>query len=79
MIKPGLCIGKNKNNEIGEWYNITYTLRNKVAHAGYHPNKNETLEAINSAMTLRLYIISLKRPIGVWVGLFLFLIILSSQ
>ncbi len=43
---------------IGEWYENTYQLRNRVAHAGFSPVFEEAEKSINSAMKFRLFVIN---------------------
>lgn len=47
------------DTEIFNWYNNTYTLRNRVVHAGKIPSYYETESAIQSAIRFRLYVIRL--------------------
>lgn len=61
----------NTKSAIGGWYNATYTLRNRVAHAGYHPSFEETNDALDKANSFVAYIVLLvkakrKRYPDVW-------------
>lgn len=41
---------------IQEWYDDTYSMRNKIVHAGYYPTFEETDLSINAAMKFRGFI-----------------------
>ncbi len=52
---------EDKRTKVGQWYDDTYTLRNKIAHSGYMPSFEETQTALGPAMGLRSYILSLVK------------------
>lgn len=46
---------------VGNWYTNTYLLRNRIAHAGYHPLFGEAENAVSAAMELQAHVIGLIR------------------
>jgi hypothetical protein len=51
----------NKRTKIGKWHDSTYLLRNQIAHGGYMPSFEKTQAALDAAMELRSYVLSLIR------------------
>jgi hypothetical protein len=46
-------------SQIGEWYNATYQLRNRIVHAGHQPTRLEAAAAVEAAQSFRRYVVSL--------------------
>lgn len=44
---------------IGEWYERTYLMRNRIIHGGYRPTLDEANEALAAALDLRVYVVGL--------------------
>ena len=44
---------------IGEWYERTYLMRNRIIHGGYCPTLEETNEALAAALDFRVYVVGL--------------------